>query len=136
MTPAFARFTAPARPTPELWRLVLGVGMIAACYFGWIALMGGVAWVTLGGGLGMVAAGRDPWAVIALLLTFIGPWIGVWAAVRLLHGRSLGSVFGRAPIVLRDFTAGVGVTFLVALAGVVLLPFAPPLQAATPLGCG
>jgi hypothetical protein len=68
MSPAFARFTAPARPTPELWRLVLGMGVVAACYFGWIALMGAVASFWIRGGLGAVAAGRDPWAVIALLL--------------------------------------------------------------------
>jgi uncharacterized protein len=137
MTTAFARFTAPARRRPELWRLILGLGVIAACYFGWIAAMGGLLWLIAGpgrieAGLRGVGPGGDPWSVIGLLFTFLGPWIGVWAAVRLLHGRSLGSVIGRAPVVLRDFAAGLGVTAVVAVAGLLLLPFAPPLEPATP----
>ncbi len=137
MTPAFARFTAPARRRPELWRLVLGLGIIAACYFGWIAAMSGLLWLIpgperLNAGLRGVGPGGDPWSVIALLFTFVGPWVGTWAAVRLLHGRSLGSVIGRGPVVLRDFVAGLVVTALAALAGLLLLPFAPPLEPATP----
>jgi uncharacterized protein len=139
MTPAFARFTAPARHRPEIWRLVLGLGVIAACYFGWIAALGGLLWLTAGperveAGLRAFGVGSDPWAVIVLLATFVGPWIGVWAAVRLLHARSLGSVIGRGPAVLRDFAAGLGVTAVVAVAGLALLPFVPPLEAATPAG--
>jgi uncharacterized protein len=135
MTPDFARFTAPARPRPELWRLALGLGVIAACYFGWVAAMGGIFWLLAGparieAGLRGFGAGAEPWAVIGLLFTFLGPWFGVWASVRLLHGRGLGSVIGRAPLVLRDFAAGVGVTAVVAVAGLALLPFAPPLEPA------
>ncbi len=138
MTPAFARFTAPAQRRPELWRLVLGCAVIAACYFGWIAALGGALWLTAGperieAGLRGIGTGNHPWAVIALLATFIGPWIGVWAAVRLLHDRGLGSVIGRGPVVLRDFTAGLAVTALAALAGLALLPAAPPLEPATPV---
>ena len=137
MTPAFARFTAPAQRRPELWRLIVGMGVVAACYFGWIAALGGLLWLTAGpgrieAGLRGFGTGGDPWAVIVLLATFVGPWIGVWAAVRLLHARSLGSVIGRGPAVLRDFAAGLGVTALVALLGLLLLPFAPPLAPATP----
>lgn len=137
MTPTFARFTAPAQQHPQLWRLILGMGVIAACYFGWIAALGGLLWLIAGparieAGLRGFGTGSDPWTVIGLLLTFIGPWIGVWAAVRLLHGRSLGSVIGRGPQVLRDFAAGLAVTALVAIAGLALLPLAPPLVPATP----
>jgi len=137
MTPAFARFTAPAQRRPELWRLFLGIGVIAACYFGWIAAMSGFFWLAAGAGridraLAGVGTGGTPWSVIALLATFIGAWIGVWAAVRLLHARSLGSVFGRGPAVLRDFAAGIVVTAIIAAAGLALLPFAPPLEPATP----
>lgn len=137
MNPDFARFIAPARHRPELWRLILGLGVIAVCYLGWIAAMSSLIWLLSGPGgaaPGMRGAltGREPWGVIALLLTFVGGWIGVWAAVRLVHGRGLGSLFGRGPVVLRDFIAGIGVTALVALAGLALLPFAPPLEPATP----
>jgi uncharacterized protein len=137
MTASFARFTAPARHRPELWRLVLGMGVIAACYFGWLAALAGILWLFAGlgridAGLRALGTGAEPWAVIGILLTFVGPWIGVWAAVRLLHGRGLGSVFGRAPLVLRDFVAGIAITALVAVAALALLPFAPPLEPATP----
>ena len=45
-----------------------------------------------------------PEKLLILLTTFIGMALGPMAAVAMLHERSAGSLFGRAPVVLRDFS--------------------------------
>ena len=44
-----------------------------------------------------------PAKLLILLATFIGMALGPMAAVLMLHERPIGSLFGRAPVVLRDF---------------------------------
>lgn len=140
MTPLFDRYIAPARAYPQLWRLVLGLAIVAAVYFGWLAMLGGLLWVLDGLAglerrLGGIGAGNDPVAVLLLLTTFLGMGAGAWAAARLLHRRGLRSLTGRPAVVLRDFVLGAGV--MVVLAGVAtaaVLPLLPPLLPATPVG--
>ena len=140
LPPLFAAYVAPARVYPQLWRLALGMALIAGVYFLWIAVLGGLLWLATGGGAGLnlrlqtIGQGADPWSLLLLLSTFLGMALGAWAAARLLHRRGWRILFGRPAVVLRDFVLGVAVMLLVG-GGVSLLflPFVPALEMATPL---
>lgn len=139
LPPPFAAYIAPARAFPQLWRLVLGLVLIAGVYFLWMALMGGLLWLVSGPEgmaprLQTIGQGGDPVSLLLLLSTFAGMALGVWAAARLLHKRGWRSLFGRPPVVLRDFVLGVGAMLVVGGGlGLLMLPFLPPLEPATPL---
>lgn len=135
---AFAAYVAPARAYPQIWRLVLGLALVFGVYFLWMAIMGLAVWLVSGGDglesqLATIGRGSDPWSMIVLFATFLGMASGVWAAARLLHGRGWRSLFGRAPLVLRDFVLGVTMMTLVGGGlGLLFLPFLPALEPATP----
>lgn len=138
MTPLFAAYIAPARPRAELWRTALGFLLIVAVYLGGMAAVAGLIWAlvsidALEAGLIRLAEGEDPVAVLILLGTFAGGWLGTWMVARWLHGRSLGSLLGRAPRVLADFVLGAAVLFVVGGGlGALALPWLPALEPATP----
>lgn len=136
MTPRYAAYLAPFRPTRQLWRLGLGMALTIGIYFLW--MMGlGLAVVLVAGldgledGLRAAQLARGPWSVLFLMATFAGGWLGLSATLRLLHRRRLGSVLGRAPVVLRDFVTGVA---LMAVVGggltLLMLGLMPPLRLA------
>lgn len=139
LPPLFAAYIAPARAYPQIWRLVLGLTLIAGIYFAWMALLGALLWLASGpDGLGLrlyvIGQGGDPWSLLLLLSTFAGMAIGVWVAARLLHKRGLRSLFGRPAAVLRDFLLGIGVILVVGGGlSLLVLPFLPPLEAGVPL---
>lgn len=139
LPPLFTAYIAPARAYPQIWRLALGLALIAGVYFSWMAFLGGLLWLASGlDGLDLrlrvIGQGGDPWSLLLLLSTFAGMALGVWAAARLLHKRGLRSLFGRPAAVLRDFSLGVGVMLVVGGGlSLVLLPFLPPLEAGVPL---
>ena len=134
MSPAYEALLARARPRAQLWRTILGFGLIVATYVLWMLVLGAALWVQ--GGLDglndwllRLGSGADPGSVVLMLATFVGAWLGVWWVLRVLHGRGLSSVTGRAPVVLRDFVTGL--TIMAAIGGVLtlaLLPLLPPLQ--------
>lgn len=137
MTPVYAAYLAPARATNQLWRLVLGFALIVGIYTGWMLAMGALLWLVQGWRgfeiqLVRLTEGSDPWSLIWLLFTFVGGWLGVALTLRLLHQRRLRGLFGRAPVVLRDFVLGVGLIVVVS-GGVTLalVPLLPPLQMTT-----
>jgi membrane protease YdiL (CAAX protease family) len=116
-TPEFDAFVAPARARASLWRLGAGVTVVLAVYlaslgalFGGIALLGGeaamVAWMQ------RVQIAAGPTATLLLLATFGGLLLGLWAALRLVHRRGLGSTLGPRARSLRDFRRAGGVTLL------------------------
>lgn len=127
LAPPFAQYVQPARLRPQLWRLILGLVLIVAIYAAWLALMGAGIWLLTGSDqieqrLAGLATGSTPISLILLLSSFIGMALGPFIVVRLLHRRSVGSLFGRAPVVLRDFCIGVGVLGAIAAVGLLLLP--------------
>jgi len=134
MTPQHDAFVAPARASPQLWRTLLGLGLILATYFAGMAAMGFAVWVL--GGLDLledrlvrIGEGGDPWSMLVLLSTFLGGWLGVWLAARLLHRRGWRSLFGHPPRVLADFA--LGALMLAGIGGslaLVALPWLPALQ--------
>lgn len=118
MSPAWQSQKLAARPTAQLWRIVLGLLVIGTTYFLWMVATGIALWLVTGSAgfeaeLARIGAGADPGALVLLLSTFLGGWLGVWLTLRLLHRRPLGAAFGRAPVVLRDFVAGVAAMVLV-----------------------
>ena len=133
MTPAYGALIAQAQPTAQPWRVALGLGVIAAAYLAGMAALGAVIWLALGieqleMHLARVGAGADPLSVLLLLSTFLGGWAGLWLVMRFLHRRGMWSLFGRAPVVLRDFVAGVlAMTVIGGLLTLAMAPMLPPL---------
>lgn len=120
---AFDTFVAPARLRPQVWRLVVGLGVIVVFY---IAVM-----LLIGIGLGMLheahvadqmlanlELGSDPVSLVVLLLSFVGLALGTFLAVRLLHHRPIASLFGQRTVLLRDFLTGFVILSLVGLPGI------------------
>lgn len=115
MVPARSRylphdaFVAPARPRAQLWRLIPAALVIAVFYivplvavssylafrFG-PAVAEGMAKRTLEGAL--------PGSMLMMLYSFSGLVLGIFAAVRLVHRRGAGTLFGPdAAAAWRDF---------------------------------
>lgn len=127
LAPPFAQYVQPARARPQIWRLILGLVLIVVIYTMWLVLMGGALWLINGSDgferrLAAAATGSTPGDLILLLGSFAGMALGAFAAARWLHRRSVASLFGRAPVVLRDFCLGAGVLGVVALGGLLLMP--------------
>jgi len=112
----FARYVAPARARPAVWRLLLGLAIVVAAQalaFG--ALVGGI-WVlagpdAVGTWLAKLAVASTPATMLTVLALFAPPLLGVVIAARLLNRRGVCSLLG--PRVLRDAVRGAGVTLAV-----------------------
>lgn len=133
LPPAYAPLIAPLLPPARLWRIAAGVLVIALAYFLWNLGLGTALWWIEGldgldSRLQTMSSGSDPGAMLLLFTTFIGGFLGVWLAMRLLHRRPMGALFGRAPAVLRDFVLGLGMMVVVGGGlSVLMLPMLPPL---------
>ncbi|MFQ5567011.1 MAG: lysostaphin resistance A-like protein, partial [Paracoccaceae bacterium] len=103
MTTPLDFYAAPSTARPGLWRLFVGIGLIA---IGWIAwtIMVMVAFVLykLASGLGVQEAlaaltafigTTSPASVIFQLATFIGIWPATWAVWEYLHDQPFGTLF-------------------------------------------
>ncbi|WP_417589367.1 CPBP family intramembrane glutamic endopeptidase [Pararhodobacter oceanensis] len=159
MTPQYTAYLAPARASNQLWRLITGLMLIVGIYVAWNLTLGLALWLlpvadqilawAMGRGdfawfdsglhglnarLSRVGQGADPWSLILLMLSFLGFWFGTALTLRLFHNRRLSGLFGRAPVVLRDFTLGVAMMAVIG-GGIALFlsqtPLLPQLQLAT-----
>ncbi|MBM9593208.1 CPBP family intramembrane glutamic endopeptidase [Roseitranquillus sediminis] len=114
--PAFEAFVAPARRQPQLWRLLLGfVAMLAVYALSLAGFFGGLAFLH-GRERALELASRlvepdAPALALLLLATFAGMAAAPVVVARVLHGRGAGTLFGRAPRVLRDFVGAAAVVF-------------------------
>lgn len=101
----FKEFYAPAIATNSIWRLLAGMVVLVVVYFVFMFLV----FATLGAyilslvksgpdsiysEIRNVAEGTEPGSVILLLLTFIGMFLGVLLAAKLVHSRGLRSLLG------------------------------------------
>lgn len=131
--PAHQTFIAPARRQPQVGLLILGLALTLAVYivgiagiFGALAAVSGfdgaVAWMQ------ELASATGPTGTLLLLATFIGMALGPMVAARVIHGRSVGSLFGPLGRLARDFV----LALLICAAVFGLLAFLP-LPGATPL---
>jgi len=118
--------TAPASSAPEIWRLALGLGLMAAAYIA----MGRVYFTVLAevvtpGAWPQLAAeierGSSVRGMLALLASFGLVILSVGLVARLVHGRSLATLFGEGRIfTLQSLRVG---TALTGFAGILwLLP--------------
>jgi membrane protease YdiL (CAAX protease family) len=134
LPPAYAPLIAALSPPARLWRIAAGVLVIALVYFLWNLGLGTALWWIEGldgldSRLQTMSTGSDPLAMLLLFSTFIGGFLGVWLAMRLLHRRPMGALFGRAPAVLRDFVLGLGMMAVVGGGlSVLMLPLLPDLE--------
>lgn len=112
--PEFSASLHAARQYPELWRLLLGLLIVAFCYIGFAAIVIVIAYPVVGplnyfGWLSGLQFPTTPGAVLTLLLTFTGMLFGPVLAAAACHFRGPGSLFGPAG----DFFRAFGLTALV-----------------------
>lgn len=102
-TPAAYRphegYIAPARPRAQLWRLVPGALVVIGFYLLPIIGVSTYVAVTLGpdvaaGLQARLVQGSLPGAMLTVLYSFAGLALGTMAAVRLVHRRGAGTLFG------------------------------------------
>ena len=97
--PAFRVYIAPAQARSQLWRLGLGIILCILVYVAGIAAVIGVAralsHAPIQSILNQLATADTPGGTLLLMATFAGVALGPMLAVRLLHRRGIGSLFGR-----------------------------------------
>lgn len=115
--PAFESFVAPARRKPALWRVIAGAALAMAFYllgtFGlllavWSVFVSGKSFMAWTSGISAPQTAGETY--ILMFTSFPLMAAGVFLAARLFHGRGPGTLFGRAPRVLKDFAIGAVVT--------------------------
>lgn len=104
----FEAYIEPARLYPEIWRLVLGIGIVALIYSGFFALMLLGAYPVLGplnyfGWVMGLTAPATPGQTLFVLATFIGMGLSVLIATPAMHYREPGSLFGPLRETARGF---------------------------------
>lgn len=105
----FEAWAAPARARPELWRLALGLLLVASV---WVGAVAAVGIATRGAGSRLV--------ILGYLASFGGMILGAGLAARLLHGRGFASLFGPGGFKPTAFAAGAAV-----VAGIVAVTALP-----------
>ncbi|MEX0302076.1 MAG: lysostaphin resistance A-like protein [Leisingera sp.] len=124
---ALVRF---ARPQPELWRLLLGLLLVASVSFAMTAaLQVIVAGLFPGAWLQGLADGSNPGSMLVLLGSFAFLSLGVAMAARVFHHRSFATVTGH----LRPLVWQFGKVSLYLLGLSVLLMGLPPYSMGPPL---
>lgn len=127
---AHAPFVASARERPQLWRLVVGLLLTALIYalgataifllvMVWSGPEGASRWMR------EMAGGAGPTGTLLLLATFIGMALGPMAAVRLVHGRPVSTLFGPLPKLWRHFGIAAGICVVVYVATALIPTNAP-----------
>lgn len=113
--PNHARFVAPARAYPQVWRLLVGLLLALVVYVLVVLMLFTMAWALSGAeGDGLAWAQRqlnpnDPNALLLLLSTFTGMALGAMTAARVMHRRPAATLFGPAARTLRDFVIAASV---------------------------
>lgn len=107
-TAHFERFIRPARAYPQLWRLILGIVVIAFVFFmGFFVLFGLI--LAFSGFSGMqnwatkVNEASTPTSTLLLLASFVGLALATMLAARVLQHRKPGTLFGPRDSVIKDF---------------------------------
>lgn len=128
---------APGRAGAELWRLVVGLLVVAACFVMLGSLLNTVFKLVSPGLLAEIAgdpvtgtgAGNTPRSVLALLYSFGLLAISVALAARLCQNRSFASLIGPLPRAARQFWAVFRALIILGIA----LALLPPYDASEPL---
>ena len=112
--PEFEAMIAPARLYPQIWRLLLGILLIAFVAFGFIILLTLVAYAVLGQfefgamiGMAQMNSFRTPQIVLYILMAVGGLGLGVIIATPACHLRGPGTLFGPEGEFFRTFFAAI-----------------------------
>lgn len=122
---AHEALVAPARAKSQIWRLLLGLGLIATVSYAltsvtFLLLLG----LADGPWIKGLADGGNPVAMLVLLASFVFLALGVALAARWLQGRSFRSVTGPLGLLARQFRRVFLFLLLLALVLLVLPPYA------------
>ena len=122
---AFDRFVDPARTHREIWRLIVGTGLIVVVYLIGIAAIFLMIWLMVGSEGAFTWAEKmveasTPTGVMLLMASFIAMALAPLLAVRLIHKRPVATLFGRRATVFGDFLRAAGIV-LVLYAGLTTL---------------
>lgn len=112
------KLVAPARRHPALWRLAVGLCVVASVQFAVLMALLYVITVfsdpsRVDARLADMMAPSAPLTTLLTLASFGGLILGVWLAARLMQRRSLGSVIGPGATSLRHFAISAGMTLAV-----------------------
>ena len=95
---AFQAFVRQAQPKDQIWRLIVGIVLIAIV---WIAPVVGIAnyLFYFAGPAGsaflmQIQSDGSPASTLTLFVVPLFSYPALWLALRLLHGRSIASLFG------------------------------------------
>lgn len=115
-SPRFEALIAPARAHPQLWRIVVGLGVALAVYLAVVfAILLGLRAVVGRGDfpqwLVQLRAPSQPDTTLLLLATFIGMVLGAMAAAA-VHWRRPSTLFGPWRRVVHDFLVAAGVALV------------------------
>ncbi len=126
-TPKFQDYIAPAMATNQIWRLVVGIVVLAVFYFVFVFALFGLISYLDGSFNAMGLDMNDPKSIVVLLLSFFGMFFGVLLAVRLLHKRGLKSLLGQnIRSVTRNAIYGFAVICILAGMGMFVFSFIDP----------
>ncbi len=118
----FADFVEPARLRSELWRLCLSGLLIGTAFFAGTMISALAVYLLFGEALAVLVMspdmlGRSPASIVFVLSGFSIVFLFTWLAVKLVHRRSLGTLFGAGPreIVRTALIAAMVMTLLTGL---------------------
>lgn len=119
-------YVAPARARPGLWRLFLGLVLVAAAFVAWFVVLVAAIYLVSGEGGGQqwmtrLTTANTPTSVLLVLTAIPGLGFGAMLAARLLHARGPATLFGRKRRVIRHFSAAAAITLAI-LAASLLIP--------------
>lgn len=124
-TPHFTRFIEPAQAYPQVWRLLLGVVVMAAVYILSLGVLIGAVWLVVGTGdlaywLRQMNETNSPTGTLLVLASFVGMAAAPIVAARIMQKRGAATLFGNGPRVVRDFVATATVVALLLLVSLAL----------------
>ncbi len=122
---AFEGFVAPARARPQVWRLLAGLCLAGLGYALWSAGAVALYWGALGperpeSWASALPDAETPAGAFVMLSTVLGMALGTVLAARLFHARRSATLFGRAPVVPRDFVIAAGLVGVIYAASLAL----------------
>lgn len=119
---AHEHLVGPARPRAELWRLIVGLAVVAVLVT--LLNVGLFAVITFAGVSGPAfLAGETPASLLVLLASFGFVTLGVSVAARCLQKRSLRSIIGTLPLAIRQFHRVFAALLLLGAVVVILPPY-------------
>jgi membrane protease YdiL (CAAX protease family) len=130
----------PARPRGQLWRLAMGLVLVAGVYLLCNQITFRYLYQVLGDGrdafFTALDTGSTPLAMVLLLLSFGFMIVGVAVGVRVAHRRGLSSVLGDSRLLVRQFRTVLTMLVLLNLVVLVLPPWSmgAPLTLNMPVG--